>query len=1248
MSRVIRIIVALVVLSMSIQAFAGAVPAGGDAPEGPASSRNAPPFDGGDGSIEEPFRISNVDQLQNMSANRSAHYVLVADVDASATEGWGNGTGFAPIGSHTNGFYGSLDGNDHAIINLTINRSGSNGVALFGGLGRGSMVEDLTLVNPKVNGKYYVGAIVGHSKGRVYGCIALNVTVLGYYYVGGMIGYSYRMPEMDCQVSGQVMGTDSGGLISDWNLDELPVGGQDIGGLIGNKLRGWISGCTAEVDVKGGSRVGGLIGSSSLTNITDCQSRGDVTGLKYDVGGLMGSYSGSQAGIDRYGFMTSCSHAGEVTGGRSVGGLLGSNNGGALEDCHHAGGVTGTDDGTGGLVGSSYGSYANCWAVGDVSGTREVGGLFGQHYPAVSGGGPIIGIMALIDLYHIGDVTGTGYDVGGLMGRTGSSLYLVRCNASGDVSGTSEVGGLIGSLSSGYIEDCMSTGSVRGTEYNLGGLIGNAYSASISKCYSGSDVSGDGFVGGLVGDIGGGSVRDSHSSGAVSGDWGVGGLIANNDAYVERCYSTGRVTGTYGASGLIAQGRGNVYDSYWDRQTSGTSSSQGGVPKTTAQMKMESTFVNWDFYETWWIKEHVSYPFLRTVHHDPFVVPMGEEAAYERQMLSLDYDINISKYPEDNIQVGETFSTDAGSWLSYDPAANRLYGMPSVDDIGTYWIDITVLDSYDGVTTHNVTFQVHNVNDAPEILTSDLAAATEDEEYVVDYNATDMDPTHDTLLWSLETEAGWLGINETTGVLGGTPSNDDVGSWNVTVTVGDGNGGYDHSSFILLVNNVNDAPGITTVDVLEATEDEEYSVTYEAIDVDPTEDTLTWNFDSDASWLSWDGTTLSGTPSNDDVGTYGVEISVSDGIGGEDVTAFSITVANVNDGPVILTEVVKDATEDVEYRLELVAEDVDVDDTLAWSLLTAPDWLSMGEGMMAGTPGNDDVGSHDVSVRVEDASGVSDTLSFVVVVANVNDPPVWTTEMPEVLEAMEGEDILLFVAATDIDVGDTIAYSLSSEPSSMITIDTERGVVTWFDPVPGTFDIEVVASDGTDPVTHAFTIVIDVLPNAVPEIDPVLDREVKANRTLSFMVTGSDDDDDSTVFTIVDGPVGLVISSDGSLVWTPAETQVGNHTVVVALSDWRDTTTAQFKISVLTSVTDGEGPDGDDHDDHTEGSDAFWYILVGLLVFIILALLVLMLFPSSGSPAGSDVKDDEEELEQEHDEEDVVVDEEDDEGPESE
>src|SRR5262245_17090646 len=106
------------------------------------------PFAAGDGSPEHPYLIANVDQLQNMSLALDAHFVLVADIDASATQSWHSGQGFEPIGIFT----GTLDGQNHAITSLFINRTNGVPVGLFGYVAAPAKIRNVRLDHVSVTG----------------------------------------------------------------------------------------------------------------------------------------------------------------------------------------------------------------------------------------------------------------------------------------------------------------------------------------------------------------------------------------------------------------------------------------------------------------------------------------------------------------------------------------------------------------------------------------------------------------------------------------------------------------------------------------------------------------------------------------------------------------------------------------------------------------------------------------------------------------------------------------------------------------------------------------------------------------------------------------------------------------------------------------------------------------------------------------------------------------------------------------
>jgi len=239
-----------------------------------------------------------------------------------------------------------------------------------------------------------------------------------------------------------------------------------------------------------------------------------------------------------------------------------------------------------------------------------------------------VGLFGSINNSEIKNVGMINIDVGnseitgGLIG-CGYGSTVTNCYSTGSVSGERHTGGLIGCLYNGStITNCYSTVAVNGGDFTyIGGLIGNCQTgATITNCYSTGSVSGGELVGGLIGYFYGWQqavlITNCYATGAVSGRERVGGLIGEfaRDATVTNCYSTGSVSGDSRLGGLIGYhwlGESTVTDSFWDTQTSGQAASAGGTGKTTAQMKQEATFTNWDFSTIWEIVEDTSYPTLR-------------------------------------------------------------------------------------------------------------------------------------------------------------------------------------------------------------------------------------------------------------------------------------------------------------------------------------------------------------------------------------------------------------------------------------------------------------------------------------------------------------------------------------------------------------------------------------------------------------------------------------------------------------
>lgn len=176
----------------------------------------------GDGSLTNPFYITNADQLRQIGAYKlegedkvieyglDKCYRLVSNIDL--LDGYNN-TGFwIPIGTgNENGFTGSFDGNGYTISNVSVDReqlitevakldgvqpnvinySTFTDAGLFGKIGVNGRVVNLKIDNIIITGSYkdgYVGAVAGKNYGTIERCEVLNghIDVKENYAIGGI------------------------------------------------------------------------------------------------------------------------------------------------------------------------------------------------------------------------------------------------------------------------------------------------------------------------------------------------------------------------------------------------------------------------------------------------------------------------------------------------------------------------------------------------------------------------------------------------------------------------------------------------------------------------------------------------------------------------------------------------------------------------------------------------------------------------------------------------------------------------------------------------------------------------------------------------------------------------------------------------------------------------------------------------------------------------------------------------------
>lgn len=240
----------------------------------------------------------------------------------------------------------------------------------------------------------------------------------------------------------------------------------------------------------------------------------------------------------------------------------------------------------------------------------------------------------------------------GLFGfANGATIKEVRLE-NVDITGNQRVAALLGRIDGGLVEDCSSTGIVRGNNFTAGlianlyfnstvrrsfshanvfaieasinfqqyaGLVARALQGHIEQCFATGRIEGGMFTGGLVGlstDANNApntlsTITDSYATGFVYGESVVGGLAGELIATtVTNTYSVAYVAGPT-SGGLVGRITGelvSVSSSYWNREMSTQTTSAAGEMRTLVQMVQQSNYIGWDFDNVWEMYTNLFFP----------------------------------------------------------------------------------------------------------------------------------------------------------------------------------------------------------------------------------------------------------------------------------------------------------------------------------------------------------------------------------------------------------------------------------------------------------------------------------------------------------------------------------------------------------------------------------------------------------------------------------------------------------------
>ncbi|MEJ0075773.1 MAG: tandem-95 repeat protein [Alphaproteobacteria bacterium] len=223
-------------------------------------------------------------------------------------------------------------------------------------------------------------------------------------------------------------------------------------------------------------------------------------------------------------------------------------------------------------------------------------------------------------------------------------------------------------------------------------------------------------------------------------------------------------------------------------------------------------------------------------------------------------------------------------------------------------------------------------------------------------------------------------------------------TFNYTVTDG---GLASSANLVVTVFGTNDAPSATAAVVSNATEDTAYSFNvstlFTDIDSNPSADTLTYSVAGLPAGLSFAGSTISGTPTNDDVGSYTISVTANDGHSGSLTRTFSFSVANTNDAPVgnVASYTIN---EDTPLSGSVSATDVD-GDSLSYALVggsaTNGSATVNSDGTFTFTPTVNFNGDASFQFTANDGTTNSAAQTVTIHVSAVNDAPFLSVPGPQ-------------------------------------------------------------------------------------------------------------------------------------------------------------------------------------------------------------------------------------------------------------
>jgi PKD repeat protein len=617
---------------------------------------------------------------------------------------------------------------------------------------------------------------------------------------------------------------------------------------------------------------------------------------------------------------------------------------------------------------------------------------------------------------------------------------------------------------------------------------------------------------------------------------------------------------------------------------------------------------------------------------------IADHSTNEDAFYSFTFDSNTFN----DVDFGDTLTytatldndTQLPDWIVFDSSTRTFTGTPINENVGSIQIKVTATDKSLASTMDTFTLTIENTNDAPTVanaIPNQGIYANADYEFTFDVNTFNDVDTGDALTYeAMQSDnsnlPSWLSFDSATRTFSGTPLN--AGMFEIKVIATDQSLARISDTFSLNVNSVGDTPILANpINDQVTNEDALYAFTFDLNTFDDVDSVALLSYTATQSdnsglpaWLCFDASsrTFTGTPLNDDVGTYEIKITASNLAMSSATDVFTITVVNTNDAPAFTSSIENQTIpEDSDALvLTIAVHDVDTDiSSLTLNCISTNQKLIQNENIIVqgtGTsrtitihPEPDVSGKSNIELSLSD-SALTSTTSFVLNVHEINDLP--SISMQFDAQTFENTSVSINLTVSDIETSSAELFVTASSSNQMLVADegiqfdrSQEPIMMTITPmadVTGVLTITVLVFDGTDWVQSLLNLNI-LARNHPPQISDISDQKTFESLTIGpidFTITDADADtltlavySSNAVLIPVNqiwindtpltsGSIQLMPSTETQvrLIMNPISKMTGTTNILLKLIDtWGESVTEEFNVWIekpsITATAFGNG-----------------------------------------------------------------------------